>query len=102
MLKVRITTVPEGEAPLWVREKWLGVVLEGEEFEPREDAPPVGVLTGESVIRNYKGSFICTFGTAIEALRQVAPDAASWWDTHYFGPALIFTSDWFELVDRGE
>ncbi len=88
---VEIVFPPAGEAPLWVREKWVGLRLP----VVLREAKPVraltaGVLTGpRSVLaalgrlllgryRTQRGYAVEVL-TAISALEQVSPDAARWW-----------------------
>lgn len=100
-MRVRITSVTSGEAPLWVREQWIGIILDGEPFDPyiSEENPPIEVLTGKPAIQNYAGAILVKSEDAIEALRKSSPDAAIWWDSNYLGAGLVFIKDWFELID---
>jgi len=88
---VRIIAVPPGEAPLWVREKWVGLVLP----LARGQKEPVarltsGVLSGPRnrlvavwwvlLGRLQKESgYAVSAAAALSVLEQTAPDAASWW-----------------------
>lgn len=93
--RVRIVAVPEGEAPLWVRERWVGLELS---IAPDQQGPETtlghGVLSGPPPITlgdfeaGRRGRPVVTSGyfvkaiDAIEALERQAPDAATWWRTH--------------------
>jgi hypothetical protein len=88
---IRIVTIPPGEAPLWVREKWVGLELPlaGGDRGPRMSFTS-GVLSGP---RNrlialwwaLLGRLKRQTGYAVDAIEAVrileatAPDAASWW-----------------------
>ena len=88
---IRIVTVPPGEAPQWVRQKWVGLTLPlaGGDLATRE-AYTSGVLSGP---RNllvalwwaWRGRFERKSGYAVDAiaavdiLERTAPDAAAWW-----------------------
>jgi hypothetical protein len=88
---IRIVSVPPGEAPLWVREKWVGLELPlpyGDSGGRR--AITSGVLSGP---RNrlialwwaLRGQLDCKSGYAVDAneavrtLEGTAPEAAAWW-----------------------
>jgi hypothetical protein len=86
---VRITSVPAGEAPQWVREKWVGLVL------PLAKPRPLTVLTSgvlsgppnrlAAIWWGLLGRLEKKSGYAVEAtaalaiLERTAPDAALWW-----------------------
>jgi len=103
---VRITSVPPGDAPLWVREKWVGL-----ELPIRGRAIPctyrtVGAVTGPSSLagqlfavlrRRTKKTpdYIVGGEAALVALEEVSPDAAAWWRANapgFFQPGryLVF------------
>jgi hypothetical protein len=86
-----VTSVPPGEAPLWVREKWVGLKL------PLAGPRSVGVFRGSSIfgVSNSLGSaliallsralpptvdgYIVNVLEAIEVLEEASPEAAAWW-----------------------
>jgi hypothetical protein len=85
---VRIVAVPPGEAPDWVRQKWVGLEL------PVHSRPRpfrgFGVLTGprtflRSLWAILSGQGETIFGYAIDAaaalaaLQRSSPEAAQWW-----------------------
>ena len=88
---VRIVRVPPGEAPFWVRERWVGLTLPlaAGDRGPR-GAYTSGVLSGP---RNWllalwwalRGQLKHKSGYAVDAvaavgiLEQTAPEAAAWW-----------------------
>jgi hypothetical protein len=88
---IRITNVPPGEAPQWVREKWVGLVLPLAtcRSKPRM-AYTSGVLSGPpnrfaAIWWGLRGRLERQSGYAVDAsaalaiLERTAPDAASWW-----------------------
>ncbi len=87
---VRITSVPPGEAPLWVREKWVGLELPICGPAIARTYRTVGVVTGPSSLPGLlfavlRGRIQKTPGyrvsgeAALVALEEVSPDAAAWW-----------------------
>ncbi len=91
MKVLRITFVPPGEAPLWVREKWVGLTLplalgQG----ARRTLLTSGVLSGPKGFLAWFGAFFrgelttrsgfpVEVRTAIEVLERSSPEAAKWW-----------------------
>jgi hypothetical protein len=98
-LLIRIDSTPPGEAPIWVREKWVGLHL------PLAQAAcePVllytgGVLSGpktwlQVLIAWLRGRLTPTLGfvvgvvPALQVLEQASPEAAAWWRAH--APHLV-------------
>ncbi|WP_420967183.1 hypothetical protein [Bradyrhizobium sp. B120] len=90
---IRIVAVPPGEAPYWVREKWIGLELPVERHANRRRFYGLGVL---SMPRQWwKQCLLVLFGraeiidgyaveatAALERLNQSSPEAAAWWRTH--------------------
>jgi hypothetical protein len=88
---IRIVRTPPGEAPLWVREKWVGLALPlaGGDRGPREMFTS-GVLTGPrnrllAIWWGLRGRLPRKSGYAVDVhealgiLERTAPDAAAWW-----------------------
>src|ERR1700704_3663149 len=87
--RLQITSVPPGKAPLWVRERWVGLSL------PLAHASPIylptsGVLSGPKGFLSGVGAlltgklkgqrgFVVEARAAIDALAQSSPEAAQWW-----------------------
>ena len=86
---IRIVQRPDGEAPEWVRDAWIGTVL------PLSDAqavtsPGFGVVTGPKTIwgewwllltgrsQRFEGYTVCA-ADAVNILAGQNPDAADWW-----------------------
>jgi len=92
--RVKVVGVPRGEAPRWVREKWVGLELPLARplTRPRTYFTS-GVLTGPrsvwtSLLRLVLGragrekGFPVETTAAIAILERTAPDAAAWWRTN--------------------
>ena len=88
---IRIRSVPPGEAPLWVREKWVGLVLP---LATPKNKPVMaltsGVLSGppNDFVALWRGllgrlqrqsGYAVYADTALTILERTAPDAAAWW-----------------------
>ena len=89
---VRIIAIPPGEAPDWVRERWVGLVLPLRLAQPMR-AGAWGVLTGpRTVLQQLMGAlggraarhrgWVVDSRRAIELLEIDHPDAADWWRSH--------------------
>jgi hypothetical protein len=86
-----VTSVPPGEAPAWVREKWVGLRLPlRQQSKSPGTFPGAGVLTGprgvlSSLAAWLSGSLVRQEGylidtlAAMEVLEGVHPKAAAWW-----------------------
>lgn len=86
---VRIVAAPAGEAPLWVREAWVGLVLPLKEPGLRT-LPSIGVLSGPKselgwLWASLTGARTTTTGYLVRAARAIGilsrprPEAAAWW-----------------------
>ncbi len=87
---IRITAVPPGEAPLWVRQKWVGLCLPVADSSGAHQAYVSGVLSGP---RNQflalawrlfgklgrQSGYAVYVRDAVRELEKSAPDAAAWW-----------------------
>lgn len=76
--KIRIVKVPAGEAPLEIREKWVGVEMSCV-FSEKNTNTARGVLTG--VEMPQYDAYVVLQSEAIEALREKHPDAAKYWNS---------------------
>lgn len=83
---IRITKVPAGEAPLWVREAWVGTVIPCDPYFGYGDNPEKGVLSlkENDGVRRKLCSFAVLQEDAIGILRDYSPRAAMWWQIHGF------------------
>jgi len=97
MTKIRITDIPPGQAPEWVREKWVGLELPIAENVPAKTSQ-MGVSGGK--IENLGGYSIET-EVAIEVLKKKSPEAAQWWEENISAsllPWLVFKKEVCKLV----
>lgn len=87
---IRIVSRPAGEAPEWVRDAWIGLVLATCGAARPVDARTVGVLTGPRSLwkalwlfisrRSARGrGYLVRVLPAIEQLDAANPPAAAWW-----------------------
>ena len=104
-LKLVITEVPPGEAPLWVREKWVGlsIPLVQSTTKPLEFRT-TGLLTGPlgfwgCLLALFSGKlkretgFLVESKVAIDLLSKSAPEAANWWSENT--PHLLGAKQYF-------
>lgn len=103
-MQVKITKVPAGPAPLWVREAWVGVEFRAQ--DANSGGPEVDFLKeggrrpgggGEIPTRDHVEVFV---EEALNALETRSPDAAQWFrDNLPPGmPALSFGCDDIEIL----
>ena len=98
-MKIKIVTVPTGEAPLWVREMWLGAVMPV--FSVSKNSPTAhGALGGPPAPENLDG-YAVLFQDALKALEEIGHSrsyaAADWWRAHPAGE-LIFGKQFCEIL----
>lgn len=88
-MQIEITSRPAGEAPEWVRDQWIGLILPTVGHQPRR-IMGFGVLTGPKsligdVLRLALGQserhegYPVEVETAIRLLEVRSPEAAAWW-----------------------
>jgi hypothetical protein len=103
---IRVIAVPPGEAPLWVREKWVGIELPVAGYSAPRKFFGYGVLSSpHSMLAKWwgviRGRAERVSGYAVEAIAAVdilatsSPEAAVWWrenTPHLIGPRcyLVF------------
>ena len=109
-LYLQVTSVPPGEAPLWVREKWVGLSLP----MAQASADPVrrggfGVISGPKTLHarliaivtrkfDMHDGYIVLAADAMAVLERTEPEAAAWWRenaSHMLRPGMKF------LFERG-
>ena len=111
---IRIVAIPPGEAPLWVREKWVGLHLPVADGRGPREAYVSGALSAprnrllaftSRVLGNLskQNGYPVYVRDAINELEKVAPDAAAWWRnaaSRLLAPdrKLLFRSAYCELV----
>jgi hypothetical protein len=112
---VRIVAVPPGEAPLWVRQKWVGLDLPVVRYAAHRKFLAFGVL---SIPQSWPAQWAAILrgraervaGYAVEAalavgiLAKVNPDAAAWWrenTPHLIAPKryLVFHEEVCRIAD---
>ena len=116
-MQIRIIATPPGEAPLAIREAWIGMQLP---LADRDGRPRThrtnGVLTGPKTFLSAVATLLLgrtnkTIGfrvhapAAIEALALKDPNAARWWREHapqFLKPnrLFVFHVEVCELVDQ--
>jgi len=103
---VRIVAVPPGDAPFWVRQKWVGLDLPVVRYAAHRKRLAFGV---PPISRSWPAQWAAVFrahaelvaGYAVEAasavsiLTRASPEAAAWWrenTPHLIGPKryLVF------------
>jgi hypothetical protein len=104
---VRIIAVPPGEAPLWVREKWVGLELRvvGDPI-PRKFFTYGALSMPRSMLAQWWGvvrgraektsGYVVESVVAVDVLAASSPEAAAWWrenTPHLIGPRryLVFS-----------
>jgi hypothetical protein len=91
-MAVRIIAVPPGEAPLWVREKWVGLTLPTYFSSPKTSLT-IGVVSGPrtrlgqlwAILRGRAArtsGYAVDGNRAVEILASSSPEAAAWWREH--------------------
>jgi hypothetical protein len=82
MNSFRIIAVPPGQAPLWVRQAWVGLVLPMDKPPSVPSiVPRIGAVTSTFVGGVTPTKFSVKFRTALPILRKANPEAANWWET---------------------
>ena len=87
---IKIVAAPIGEAPLWVREAWIGLTLPLSHPTRSRQYPVIGVLTGPrtflgqcwAILRGKVDrieSYPVFSAEAVSLLGQSQPEAAAWW-----------------------
>jgi hypothetical protein len=87
--RIRIASVPPGDAPLWVRQKWVGVELMTALGSRPGIFPSASVLAPASFFASVwrqitgqsrkVGGYPVQVTAAIDALAISSPEAAMWW-----------------------
>lgn len=101
--QIRITSVPPGDAPLWVREKWVGVKLQSVLGASPKIFPAASVLASPSFFaslqrlitgqRRKVNGYPVRVTSAIAELEKACPEAAMWWRENT--PQLVSPSHFF-------
>jgi hypothetical protein len=114
---IRVIAIPPGEAPLWVREKWVGLELPlADAKNTAQEAFTSGVLSAGprnrflAIIWGLLGRLKVQSGypvyvkEALAILERTAPDAAMWWRENVprlQGPKrkFLFASSVCQVID---
>ena len=99
MKSIRITNRPSGQAPDWVREQWVGVVIPLASQEVK--GIQLGTDGGLPDPRNINGYHVST-AEAINAVEAKSPEAANWWRKNLplaHCPQLVFGREFCEVVE---
>ncbi len=97
---VRIIAAPPGEAPLWVRQQWVGLDLPVTRYSGRSRFLGLGVL---SMPRSWLGQWLAVIKGSAELVAGYAV-AAVWWrenTPHLIAPKryLIFHEEVCRIAD---
>jgi hypothetical protein len=100
MENIRIIAIPGGDAPLTIRQKWLGIKL------PLARCPntsSVSTDTNDHARQTDGNYYVVDASDALSALNKSSPAAANWWRRHIppiTGNKFLFSKDDCELIDR--
>ena len=97
---IRITKVPRGEAPLWVRQCWVGLELPCEDIGS-EDQDTLSVVTREQISDLRPFTWAVSQQRALWILYGRHYQAAAWWYKHGYpkaGRVFSFAEDEAELI----
>lgn len=98
--RIRIKKVPAGEAPLVIREVWVGLILPCFPFIGYINGEVFEVVSGEE-IQNVGRGVSVPQDQALDVLERSNPSAASWWRTLGFpqpNQYFFFTEDEIEIL----
>jgi len=84
ILKIKIISIPDGGAPFWVRQAWIGIELEA---EPDTEAPVLGIkmvsVEGPVVVVDKINGYVVKVGYALEMLKSYNEKAYEWREGHF-------------------
>lgn len=103
MKAIKITSRPQGGAPDWIRDAWIGCIIPlkpgSEELE--SDIPSLEVVTNRTGV--MRDGYAVDVLTAISILEAANPEAVNWWRTKTSwveeGLEFIFKSECCEVVE---
>lgn len=97
--RIRITKVPAGGAPFWVREAWVGLVLP---CYPVAGRSPGGARDlRAALLATDQFGYHCPQDLALKALEKRSPATVAWWKDSGFphsGKNFCFKIDEAEVV----
>jgi hypothetical protein len=89
----RIVAVPEGAAPLSVRQEWVGLILPIDDIT---EGPAYDVLTKHAI--DAQPGYNVQWEIAMAALGRKSPEAERWWRVNVGYAYLRFEKQFCELV----
>ena len=96
MSSIRITAVPPGFAPEYIREQWVGVTIPMPSAQELAEYPVSDMRIGSENLEGY----LVFREKAIEALMEAGKkEAALFWDGLLLGKYLQFRKDGCVVVD---
>lgn len=80
-MRIRIVGLPNGTAPEWARQAWIGMELDAEDNAPKSDL--------ETLIkrRNLPAGYEVDRAAALKALERRNEKASLWWKAQFPQPA---------------
>lgn len=97
MAQIKIIAIPPGQAPLEIREAWVGLILPIAENKS-SDTIQMGALGGKP---ENLGGYDVETKVAIKELKKKSPKAAKWWESNInpeWAPRLTFKREVCELI----
>lgn len=93
-IRIKITSTPRGKAPEEIREKWIGLELDGVAYES-------GILIGPGP--DSLSGFITFIDRALHTLKAHNQEAfkwwSSWWKDHPSSEVFLFDSGCYRVID---
>lgn len=96
-MTILIIKTPTGEAPLEIRQAWVGLKLQSDGLAPAATTNPIGILTRKP-IEDSQDVWLVPQHEAIETLEKHNPQAAKWWKDHDYPRPWDFTFQKDEAV----
>jgi len=91
-MTIEVVKMPDGPAPAWVREKWVGIRMEAERT-PAESA--IGETDEEDFTSGKRipsrGGYIVSVETALTLLALKSLEAARWFEKHIPAGMVYFS-----------
>lgn len=99
---IRIVKVPEGEAPLEVRKKWVGLVLPCLGINTKSEKGYGLVSNNPTLIGPYR-LLVVPQKEALDILRQSSPEAVRWFEKNGYpeeGMSFGFCENEVQLISK--
>jgi len=97
---IRIIKTPDGEAPLWVREAWVGLELPC--ILKKDESDQASGVLSKKPYEHRSGCWYVLQDLALDFLEIAHPKAAEWWYAQGFpheDSAFTFNEDEAEYVE---